>query len=265
MPRPTDFFEPSKIEPNVWYASHYGPLSFWIRLMHDEWHFASVLKLEEDAQQCVKLEINSRPPAGINIGRKLTSSSNTTVRFRPAMPRLPLIVRPQDNIEIAAGTTTTFFVTVPTRLQVYVGKEQALLLDETTFELSRTWHGTLQEGTMGLMLNTRARRNYDGISKRPHRCIVPVEIVNGEKKSVSFERVCIEVDHLAIYRSSSHLWSDPLTILLKENGTEVTYAKRALTHERIEEKLARARKARENSILKWGIGRLRIMKGHASE
>ncbi|MDZ7816438.1 MAG: DUF432 domain-containing protein [Planctomycetota bacterium] len=265
MPRPEDFFEPARIETGIWFATHYGPLSFWIRLLDDEWQYAAVLRLEGDSRPCEKLVTDSRPPTGINIHRKLTSSGSTQLLFRPAMPRLPIIVRPQDNIEIAAGTKATFFVTVPTRLQVFAGEENDLFVDETTFELSRTWYGSLQEGLMGYMLNTRARRNHDGISKHPHRCIVPVQIANAEDRSVKFERICIEVDFLSIYRSSSHLWSDPLTIKLKESGSEVSYGKKPPAFERIEQRIARPKRNKESSILRWGIGRLRIMKGHASE
>jgi len=128
-----------------------------------------------------------------------------------------------------------------------------------TVELSGTWFGTSEEGELCYSLRTRARRRFDDLPPEPHRCICPVLLKNAGTVELPFQKMCLRVDHVALFRSPSRLWASEVhyTFRATDQPGHIDFGYDTPDFEPGCEKLTPARTPMNRSLISRGLSSLR--------
>lgn len=148
----------------------------------------------------------------------------TEARLAPIMPDRPVVARPESPLQLAPGCEAVFYVSIPVWVRLSVGRDDGdvVLLEAPTVVLSNIWFGEPTEGELCYSLKTRMRRtDTTDSSENPHRALCKVRMINGMTDPVDFQRLCLQVKHLSVYRSPSHLWTDSVNVTYERKRDQV--------------------------------------------
>ncbi|MEX2578317.1 MAG: DUF432 domain-containing protein [Verrucomicrobiales bacterium] len=134
------------------------------------------------------------------------------VRIAPGLPRLPVMVDPEDSFHVVPGAEARIYVRIPLSVVVRLTDKFDQLLGEFPTEtLSQTWFGETDNGELCYWLSSRAsRRTLDELDEAGIQA--PVTIHNDSAETLQVSRLCLRVGGLSIYRSGDSLWTNETTI-----------------------------------------------------
>lgn len=249
------------IEPQLWHRVEVGPYTLWIQRDKEEWRLVSdVREVRLPEPPGVQPPIPSGDPLpDKEMRRSIVSGASPEVAFAPIMPDLPVVVRPESSLQIAPGAEGVFFVSIPIWVRVSAGKTHPhVVLEEPTVRLSSTWFGSPETGVLCYGLRTKARRALDALPTLPHRCVCPVRVRNEASASFAFDRMCLQVEHLAVFQGQTRLWANPVHCVVKnlDEATQVEYVKKPPNYEPIVRELSPMRKPAYRGIFNSVFGSL---------
>lgn len=248
-----NFWQPHALGPNDWRLWEAGTLRLWAKRQHSEWRVTSCRTAEERGE--LNLGQDEAPPPEGPWKRWAFAEEDALVTVSPAMPEMPLVVRPDAPIRIPQGNEVLFFVSVPVFLQLYIGPaKKGLIHEEPTLVLSQTWFGDPTAGELCYALRTSGSRDLAGIKKGQHRAVCPVLIRNASDEELNFEKLCIRTMHVNIHRGLQRLWTEQIQVTYQgeKRFSEISYAKSPPAFEKILALLGTAREPapRDNFIRK---------------
>lgn len=252
------------IEPETTYYASFGTLEVWLKRSSEDWYLAS-RQIEEQRPVSALAKIRAGTELEeLDWKRWVAGEEPSQVRFLPAMPDRPVVVRPRYPLSVPKGNSVLFFVNIPLWIRVIVGGEDDILLCELpSITLSNTWFGEPTAGELCYSLKTRALRDLEEVSNHPHMVTCPVNVSNQAPSDLDFERICVRVEHLHVYRGKSRLWTNQVEVVFKgeELSSQVIIRKYAPSVEGTSERLCPARQPVDKSLLKKSFSFLRSLTG----
>lgn len=210
-----------------WRHWQVGPVCFWLRRDGDE-----VLVTHDrvdGAEEAYACAVESAPPPDLAVSRVMAPSASAgSVRLAPALPRRPVVVRPDSDVHLATGAEAALYALIPLRIRVCFGAVDTLGVAEVASVcLSDTWFGEdSMSGELCYAMRTAARRSMEHCAPRAHRAVCPVTVRNGAEAGVAFARVCVRCPHLGLYWFEGRLWTTTVTVSYRgeEDAGTVAYS-----------------------------------------
>ena len=237
-----EFWEPRTLEVEDSGRWTLGPLSLWVRRRSHEWWVYSELAGTDDLAMGFS---RGRPPKESADWKRWAFTEDVkTVRMVPVTPNRSVVARPKTGLRIPPGNEVVFFVSIPFWLQVWVGEERRILLtEEAPRVLSNTWFGEPTEGELCFSLKTGASRSLEEVKRGSYRFVCPLLIANRSSEELDFQKVCLPVPHLQLFRGERRFWSNQVSLsyLGKNQFSAVAFAAEPPTYEKIHETLGEPR------------------------
>lgn len=261
-----DLWKPVEVEQGVRMAARVGPLGIWLRRRDDELHIAFHHSAEGEASSRAEplAPSSETPPSGMRWARWVVGEDGRRVRLLPVMPDRPVVVRPESPVRIPSGHEALFFVSIPVWVRIVAGEGDRLVLcEEPSTILSKIWFGDLHSGELCYSVKTRARREVSASETRAYRAVCPTRLRNASPAQLEIERLCVHVEYLRTYEGQRQLWTNEVTVTVQgeEQTGQVRYAEEPPGIEGVGELLSEARTPLTRSLLKRGIGGLRLFGG----
>jgi hypothetical protein len=257
-------WDPFPIKPRgVVYAS-LGPLEVWLRQLGEDWYVA-YRRAEPEVQPSAPRTLQ---PTGdleeLPWSRWVSTRTSERMRLVPALPDRSVVVRPRYPLNVPTGESVLFYVNIPLWVRVTVGETAELTLSEIpSVVLSNTWFGEPTAGELCYALKTKAQRDLEELSNHPYMVTCPVKVENLAPTDLEFQRICIRVEHLHVYRGLRRLWTNQVEVQFKgeDFASQISVIKYAPKLEGTSERLCAAREPVERSLLKKSFSVLRSLTG----
>lgn len=261
-----DIWNRSKIGTGEVLKTQIGPLVLWFKKTEDEMHIAFERLPEPDTivEASGPTAVNGVESKGLDWGRWIVGEEMNTFQVLPIMPDRPVVVYTELPVKIPTGHKALFFVSIPVWLRVLAGEKKPIELCEVpVLILSNTWFGDTMSGRLCYSLRSRARRQIKDSESNPYRAVCPVKIRNTSSKQLDIGRLCVHVEHLKTYIGDKNLWTNEVTITFRgeDQVGKIDYSKEGPAFEPIGEMLSDARAPVKETILKRGIGSLKLFSG----
>jgi len=147
------------------------------------------------------------------------------VEFTPALPDRSVVVKPDFPLRLTPAQTARVFVRIPLWITLRVIAEAPTTLATLpTMLLSNTWFGSFTGGELCYWVSSSARRQFVSDPAKPHLVICPVRILNDSGEELRFEKLCLRVETLGLYRATDgQHWTDETEVRFKGEleGSEV--------------------------------------------
>jgi hypothetical protein len=261
-----DIWNRSKIGKGQILRTQIGPLLLWFRKIEDEMHVAFERLPESDTiiDATGPEAVDGVEPEGLDWGRWIVGAETDIVQVLPIMPDRPVVVHPELPVKIPTGNKALFFVSIPVWVRVFAGENKPIELCEIpVLILSNTWFGDTMSGQLCYSLRSRARRQIQDSEPNPSRAVCPVKISNTSPSQLDIERLCVHVGHLKIYSGDKNLWTNEVTMTFRRDDQvgKIGYSSEKPAFEPIGKMLSEARAPVKETILKRGIGGLKLFSG----
>jgi hypothetical protein len=209
-------------------ASWRFPLrSIWVERIESEWHVLSQPERLSPAEARSTLVPRAQKPAS-SQWRHYLHRETGPVQPSPVLPDRPLVVRPDRSLTMLPGQSTIFFLELPVWFRLSTtGYRPARLFEEPLSVLTRTWFGDPVTGDLCWGLATRLHHAMDSIEPSAASAICPLTIENDSDTDLAFEKVCLHVENLSLFRGPKRLWANSLHAVFKgpEQATQIEIAR----------------------------------------
>ncbi|MCY1722091.1 DUF432 domain-containing protein [Prolixibacteraceae bacterium Z1-6] len=186
------------------------------------------------------------------INRVVGKTSEITLL--PALPDLPLVLKPKTNLSILPATIFKFYVYLPVTFQIYTGtvKSENKIYEQAIENLSSTWFGEPNEGELCYALYTSFDTEINNEKKGNEFVICPIEITNNSKETLEVKRLAVRGVHLNIYANNELMISNKVKIEYNgfETLSDIQFAKSATTSIPNLKQIATARIPETHTVLK---------------
>lgn len=211
----------------------------------DEWH-VSLQYLANDP-------VHKAGADDIEWHRFISDGKNSKLMFTPLPPDKPVLVNPEQAVNILPGQKARFFIRMPVWLEISLFTSKRIPILETALEkLTNTWFGSSLEGFLCYKLNTLAKRDFreTGDSQAPS-IITPVLIRNESHELLAVQDVCIHAENLRVYRGVENLWTNEIGISFYGNSqpSKVSYGDKKPRFEELREETSSPRIRVKQDIL----------------
>ena len=167
-------------------------------------------------------------PLKSNVSRFFTGKSNSLF-FQPALPDLPMTLKPADRVSILPGNRMEASIEVPLILSVLYGSQsrKETLTEVPLDYLSRSFFGNPDNGEISYFLESPMYRDPRQYEKQDRSVYCPVTIINRSMQQLEFERMILRVPYLSIFFSGEILTSSPVEITFKgqDQISQIIYKK----------------------------------------
>ena len=253
---------PKAVEPGECLHWQIGPLKLWIRRVGDEVQIATD-RLPEDEDTLTVAEPSADAEGEDRTWKRwAVAARHKDIQLLPVMPDRPVIARPESDFVIPAGEEALFFVNLPVWVRVTAGEKRSVTLCEIpSIKLSKSWFGDEISGQLCYALHTLARRSLEDVPLRPHRAVCPIR--NVAREQLEFERLCLHVDHLKIFRGRDRLWTNQVTVTYRgeDQLTQIDFSTGPPTMGGPKELFSDARVPRDQGLLGRTFAGLRALGG----
>jgi hypothetical protein len=259
-----DLWNPVPMRPGTPIHVSLGTLELWVRHLHEDW-FVAFRRADPEVPLCPPHPVReSSALEGLPWRRWVSGSSAAWLRLIPALPDRSVVVRPSYPLNVPTGESVLFYANVPIWVRVAVGEKAELTLCEIpSVILSNTWFGEPTAGELCYSLKTKAQRDLEAVSNHPYMAACPVHVENQAPTDLEFQRICVRVEHLHVFRGRQRLWTNQVEVLFKgeDFASQITVLKYAPKVEQVSERLCPAREPVERSLLKKSFSFLRSLTG----
>jgi hypothetical protein len=261
-------WEPKSLGGEGWYEARIGPLELWVRRSQEDWYVAH--EREPGRAQPELPPAPLHPAQGtarvdrLTWNRWVAGKEAAQVRLVPCLPDRAVVIRPRYPLNVPRGKEVLFFVSLPVWTRVLVGQAGAEMLCELpTVVLNNTWFGDPITGELCYSLKTKVLRQIDMVEQQDHMAVCPVLIRNQASADLDFQRICIRVEYLSLYRGETRLWTNQVEVQFHGedlNSTIIT-GRGAPEYERTADRICLARDPTERSLLKKSFFFLKALTG----
>jgi hypothetical protein len=209
-----------------WRFPHRG---IWVERIESEWHVLSRAEETGPARAQRELVPRTRKPRSSEWRHYLHRESGP-IQPAPVLPDKPLVVRPDRALTLLPGQSTIFFLELPVWFRMSTtGYRPARLFEEPLAVLTRTWFGDPVNGELCWGLATRLHHSMDSVEPSAEIAVCPLMIENDSDTDLAFEKVCLHVENLSLFRGPVRLWANSLHAVFKgpEQATQIEIAHEA--------------------------------------
>jgi len=245
-----------------------GALALWAERYEQEWH---VLPRYDgnpgQAKASFSVRKRTEKPASTDWRHYLLRENEYAIP-RPAMMDRAIVVRPDRVLILLPGERALFFISLPLWFRLNVQKSRDAGTPRKLFEfpvqpMANAWFGDPVSGDLCYFLATRLYPDFEQIPVSPVHAVCPLWISNESEKELSFDRICIHTDFLAVYRGQNRLWTNEINVLFKgtDHNTQIQPAKTAPKFDGLAYPVAEARQQIENWYVKRTFDLLKTFTG----
>jgi hypothetical protein len=194
----------------VW---RFAPRSIWVERVENEWHALSEPDGGKGAEAAF-VERTQKPTS--SYWRHYLHTENAPVQPAPVLPDRPVVVRPDRALTLLPGENALFFVEIPVWFRLScTDSRRTRIFEEPICMLSQTWFGDPVTGELCYGLATRLHQGLDSIEPSAFRAVCPLFITNDSEFDLAFEKICLHVENLSVFRSAERLWANKLNVIFK--------------------------------------------------
>ncbi len=195
---------------------HCDDLDVYIRQVDDEWLFARTFgeKSDDGSSDTVTILQSVQTPSDLVWFRVITGKKEK-LEVTPVLPDRPLVIRPESPVLLLPGRHAQFYIALPVWLSFAAvsGKTKTVIQEIALKSLSNTWFGDQGSGEFCYSLDSPLMRIPDQLHAGSSRVICPLIVRNGSKEKLDFERICVHVENLSIFRDGDDLWTNEIKML----------------------------------------------------
>jgi hypothetical protein len=227
--------------------------SIWVERIETEWHVLSRAEAHRVPDASRTLVARARKPTSSQWRHYLHRESGPT-QPAPVLPDRPVVIRPDRALTLLPGQSTVFFLEIPVWFRLSTtGARPARIFEEPLTVLTRTWFGDPVTGELCWGLATRLHHSLESVDPAADRAVCPLMIENDSDTDLEFQKICIHVENLSVFRGPAHLWTNSLHAVF-QGPDQVTQLEIVHTPPGFEEGLAPVSEAREPAT-GWNIRR----------
>jgi hypothetical protein len=190
----------------VW---RFAPRSIWVERVDNEWHALSQTN-EGSGAEAAFIERTQKPTS--SQWRHYLHTENAPVQPAPVLPDRPVVVRPDRSLTLLPGENALFFVQIPVWFRLScAGSRRTRIFEEPISTLSQTWFGDPITGELCYGLATRLHQGLDSIEPSAFLAVCPLSITNDSETDLAFEKICLHVENLSVFRLRSRSCTLPPT------------------------------------------------------
>jgi hypothetical protein len=187
----------------------------YVERIEQEWHVLSVAGPQNVRGASRTFIDRSRKPAS-SEWRHYLSREAGPVRPQPVLPDRGIVAKPDRSLTLLAGESAQFFLEIPVWFRLNAGRErQVQVFEEPLAVMSNTWFGDPVNGELCYVLATRLHQGMSSIVPTAWRAVCPMAVTNDSATDLAFERICLHVQNLAVFRGAERLWTNGLTALFR--------------------------------------------------
>ena len=261
-------WEPRELRGDIWYHSRVGPLDLWVKRFPGDWYVAYE---RQQTRERVRQQPAPLHPAqtmarvdALTWNRWVAGEDSNRIQLVPAMPDRSLVIRPRYPLNVPRDKEVLFFVNIPVWVRVLVGlPDPTRLCELPTVVLSNTWFGDPITGELCYSLKTKAPRHLNMVEKHAYMAVCPVLIRNLAATDLDFQRICIRVEHLNVYRGETRLWTNQVEVQFhgEDQTSQIFTGRRAPDFDEAAERVCEAREPADRSLLKKSFFFLKSLTG----
>jgi hypothetical protein len=207
-----------KFEEGFIYSAKIGRARFWIQKYFAFWRIA--LDQEEKAEWAAD-EFNrvKKLPDGIDWSHLIADKQSTLI-VQPALPDKAVVIRPVKIITMLPDMKLDLMIRIPLWVQLYSAavKPENMLFEFPSIELNPTWFGEPDDGELAYRIGERVVLNLKDEKIGKYEALCPVRIINESPVVLHFQRLSIHADELNIYGNDTHLCTNEIRVIHKEEG-----------------------------------------------
>ena len=188
--------------------------SIWVERIETEWHVLSLPEKREARSTC-RMVTRSQKPASSKWRHYLHRDSGT-IQPSPVLPDRPVVMKPDRALTLLPGQSTVFFLEIPVWFRLSTsGYRPAKIFEEPLNVLTRTWFGDPVTGELCWGLASRLHHSIESVGTTADRAVCPLMIENDSESDLEFQKICLHVENLSIFRGERHLWTNSLHVVFK--------------------------------------------------
>ncbi len=246
-------WEPMEIPQRKCARWRFPHRSIWVERIETEWHVLSHPEEKRVPQASCSLVSRERKPAS-SRWRHYLHRDVGPMQPAPVLPDRPVVIRPDRALTLLPGQSTVFFLEIPVWFRLStLGARPARIFEEPLTMLTRTWFGDPVTGELCWGLATRLHHALDSVESAADRAVCPLMIENDSEADLEFQKICIHVENLSVFRGPGHLWTNSLHAVFK-GPDQVTQIEIVHVPPEFEESLVPVSEAREPAA-GWNIRR----------
>jgi hypothetical protein len=200
--------------------------SFYVERLASEWHVLSLPAHEPEVLESCAIIDRSEKPDSMAWRHYLLKNADR-LQPLPMLPDRPLVVRPDRPLTILAGQNALFHLEIPLWFRLTAAGEKPLrMFEEALIVPIPTWFGDPVNGELCYTLTTRLHQSLDSLDPSAHRAVCPVAIANDSDTDLPFEKICLHVENLSVFRAPAQLWTNRINVLFRgpEQATQINIA-----------------------------------------
>ncbi len=260
-------WDPISVEAGQCVSWTLGSFSVYAERHEHEWHTLTVLQdrnLLSGGNYCCVFSMHAVKPLSSDWKHYLVREGNRADPV-PVMPDRPVVIRPDRALTLLPGEYAQFFVGIPVWFRLLVGTEtlKKQLFEQPISILLNTWFGDPVNGELCYALATRLYHDHKQIHSAPAHALCPLFIKNESETDLQFERICLHVENLSVFKSSTRLWTNAVTVIFKgtDQSTQIQISKAAPDFEKHIEPVCNSRQAVESWYIKKTFSMLKYFTG----
>ena len=232
----------------VW---RFAPRSIWVERVENEWH---ALSQPDGGRRAEAMFVERAEKPKSSLWRHYLHTQDVPVLPAPVLPDRPVVVRPDRALTLLPGETAQFFVEIPVWFSLSCADgRRTRIFEEPICQLSQTWFGDPITGELCYGLATRLHQGLASIEPSAHLAVCPLAITNESESDLAFEKICMHVENLSVFRGTQRLWANMLNVIFRgpEQATQIEIVHEAPSFDR---GLVLAAAARQPAV-GWNIRR----------
>jgi hypothetical protein len=189
--------------------------SIWVERVESEWHVLSVTEHGNRADARSMFVPRTEKPQSTDWRHYLHRESGR-VQPTPVLPDRPIVVRPDRSLTLLPGQSTLFFLEIPVWFRLSTtGLRPARIFEEPLCTMTRTWFGDPVTGELCWGLATRLHHSVESVEAAAWIAVCPLLIENDSETDLDFEKICLHVENLSVFRGPKRLWANSLNVIFK--------------------------------------------------
>lgn len=168
------------------------------------------------------LSIDIRIENKNNEYKRYVVGKEQPVYLEPALPELPIVVKPIDELSIIPGNQLEVYLEIPLMIAVTFGPpgKRTTLWEYPFTPLSQSFFGNPDSGELCYsIVSSLSSKSLKSESKH-NMALCPLVIMNKSNQILNFERMILRGPFLTIFFGADHIFTSPVTISFK--GAEQT-------------------------------------------
>jgi hypothetical protein len=189
--------------------------SVWVERIETEWHVLSTPERGRAGDARSMFVQRTEKPQSSEWKHYLHKESGR-VQPSPVLPDRPLVVRPDRALTLLQGQSTIFYLELPVWFRLSTtGRRPTRIFEEPLCTLTRTWFGDPVTGELCWGLATRLHHSLDSVEPAAWIAVCPLMIENDSDTDLDFEKICLHVENLSVFRGPRRLWANSLNVIFK--------------------------------------------------